>query len=73
MAETAVGGESCGARGIDGNRDEDKSAMEIVLEGVAPAGAKKIRLPAIGPHQRVCDQEPAFDRRENHKERVLDP
>ena len=63
MAEIAVGGESCGARRIDGDRDEDKSAIEIALEGVALAGAKKIRLPAIRPHQRAFDLEPAIDRK----------
>ena len=64
MAEIAVGGESYGARGIDKDRDEDKSAMEIALEGVALVGAKKIRLPAIWPHQCACHPEPAIDRRE---------
>ena len=37
--------------------------MEIALEGVALAGAKKIRLPAIRPHQRAFDLEPAIDRK----------
>ena len=51
-------------RGIEGDRDEDKFAMEIALEGVALTAAKKIRLPAIGPRQRACHTEPAIDRRE---------
>ena len=79
MAEIAVGGESCGARRIDGDRDEDKSAMEIALEGVALVGAKKIRLPVSGPHERACHPESAIDRREKillralHQERALGP